>query len=192
MEQAQKYHALSTLLTTIPSILIKWICHQDSNISGLSYDHCGGGAIDGIKLPSIPNLEKKESLHSSLEDDEQLESLNSQIAMYFAKNSQDTPELISSSSGASISNAKPHLEDWLQGDLPVLTQDMILRNMGSLTTAGTKKNANKQSRLGTINKTTRSLSISRQSSIMSHQTSEPDIPDALAAPAQDMESYMKR
>ena len=151
--------------------------------------------IDGIKLPSIPDLEKKESLHSSLEDDEQLESLNSQIAMYFAKNSQDTPELISSSSGASISNAKPHLEDWLQGDLPVLTQDMILRDMGSVnavTTAGTKKNANIQSRLGTINKTTRSLSISQQSSIMSHRTSEPDIPDAVAAPAQDMESYMKK
>jgi hypothetical protein len=142
-----------------------------------------------IKLPSVPDLEKKELLNSSLEDDEQLERHHSHIAMYFAKNSQD--ELISSNAGTSFSNAKHHLEDWLQDDPSVLTQDMIFRDMGSVTTAGAKKTADRRSRVGGINDTKRSSSISRQSSMMIHRTSEPDIPHAAAAPAQDMEIYMK-
>ena len=152
------------------------LCLQDSD-----FNRRGGGAM---------GLEKKESLNSSLEEDEQLESLRSKIA-YFEKNSQDTPELLSSSSGASFSNAKHHLEESLQDDPSVLTQDTIFRNMGSVTTAGTKKTADRRSRLGAINEATRSSSISRQSFLMSHRTSEPDIPHAAVSPAQDMGSYMK-
>jgi len=160
------------------------LCLQDSD-----FNRRGGGAMEDIKLRSIPGLEKKESLNSSLEEDEQLESLHSKIA-YFEKNSQDTPELLSSSSGASFSNAKHHLES-LQDDPSVLTQDTIFRNMGSVTTAGTKKTADRRSRLGAINEATRSSLISRQSFLMSHRTSEPDIPHAAVSPAQDMGSYMK-
>jgi len=91
---------------------------------------------------------------------------------------------------ASLSNAKHHLEE-LHDDPSVLTQDTIFRNMGSVTTAGTKKTANRRSRLCAINKTTGSSSMSHQSFLMSHRTSEPDIPHAAVAPAQDMGSYMK-
>ena len=173
-----------------PSRSIGREVNGDGNILREDSDFNRGGAMEDIKLRSTPGLEKKESLSSSLEDDEQLESLHSKIA-YFAKNSQDTPELLSSSSRASFSNAKHHLEECLQDDPSILTQDTIFRNMGSVTTAGTRKTADRRSRLGAINETTRSSSISRQSFLMSHRTSVPDIPHAAVAPAQDMGSYMK-
>jgi hypothetical protein len=162
-----------------------------------SYGNLGRGDIEDEQTPLAPYLEnEREAMSSSLADDAHLESLQRQIDLYFATNPHDSSKIISGSSGTTFTTAERQLEDWLQ-DKPPVNQDTIGRDKGSAATAGAKNvvfgrsgSGLGRSRLVTIDESLCYSSSSQESTIRSHQVHETTIPRALAAPAQDMESYL--
>jgi hypothetical protein len=130
-----------------------------------------------------------DSSNSRLEDDlqhgirawEEGDNLQRTVAAYLARNPHQRTRFIYDVSGVFVPNSELHLQDM---------QDNISDLSPSVISTGRRPNDDGRLGLSTIEESPTSSSISR-SSMISHQISEPDIPHAAAAPAQDMGSYLK-
>jgi hypothetical protein len=111
---------------------------------------------------------------------EEWDNLQRAINEYLARNPHVPRRFIPNDRGVVPPNFELHLQD-MQDDWSELTPSVV--------SAGRRLNDDGRPGLCPINESSSSSSISRPS-LISHQISEPDIPRAVAVPAQDMGSYL--